>query len=209
MIAKGRSNVKAMIQDQYEILVEMIRHIDTIYQNNASDFEQKANNYASEAANGDMGVYNSVRQLFVDEEFRNEFKCYEARKMLLCMVFSYYESVINEMVCYYGVNTKAHNPSDIIKALYKFYKKQTATQKDNVIDIVNEPSELARLLRNTYMHGRLAKDKDRKQLSELSLNDDRIGCVYYIKDLSFVTETLEGIKGNLLKIEELLSSISK
>ncbi len=129
--------------------------------------------------------------------------------MLLCMVFSYYESVINEMVCYYGVNTKAKHPHEVIKSLNEFYKKQTATQKDNILEVVDTPSELARLLRNKYMHGHLSKDKDRKRLSELSLKDDRIGCVYYIKDLSFVTETLEGIKGNLLKIEELLSSISK
>lgn len=209
MIAKGRSNIKAITQDQYEILVEMIRHIDTIYQNNASNFEQEADNYASEAADGDADVYSSVRKQFVDEGIRNDLKCYEARKMLLCMVLSYYESVINEMVCYYGVNTKAKHPHEVIKSLNEFYKKQTATQKDNILEVVDTPSELARLLRNKYMHGHLSKDKDRKRLSELSLKDDRIGCVYYIKDLSFVTETLEGIKGNLLKIEELLSSISK
>ena len=88
MIAKGRSNIKAITQDQYEILVEMIRHIDTIYQNNASNFEQEADNYASEAADGDADVYSSVRKQFVDEGIRNDLKCYEARKMLLCMVFS-------------------------------------------------------------------------------------------------------------------------
>ena len=53
MIGKTRTNIRAEIDTQYEILSQMIEDIAVHYQEEVHDFEQKVNTIAEEDSRGD------------------------------------------------------------------------------------------------------------------------------------------------------------
>ena len=103
MIAKGYTNIRAMIETQYGILSHMITDI--------------ADRLARDNSDGDYEVYHKILNSFNDVEERSYCLMTESRKILFCAIFSYYETMLNEFVLYYKIANNATLPSQILDSI--------------------------------------------------------------------------------------------
>lgn len=161
MFAKGYTNIRAMIETQYGILSHMITDIAYRYQTLLKQTEEEADRLAQNNSDGDYDVYHSILNSLSDVEERSSCLMTESRKILFCAIFSYYETMLNEIVLYYKIANNATQPSQILDSILKAYKikygEEITCREENVV----YANSIYRLLRNLYMHGSLSKEKDR------------------------------------------------
>ncbi|MDD7103249.1 MAG: hypothetical protein PUI30_00145 [Bacteroidales bacterium] len=161
MFAKGYTNIRAMIETQYGILSHMITDIAYRYQTLLKQTEEEADRLAQNNSDGDYDVYHTILNSFNDVEERSSCLMTESRKILFCAIFSYYETMLNEIVLYYKIANNATQPSQILDSILKAYKikygEEITCREENVV----YANSIYRLLRNLYMHGSLSKEKDR------------------------------------------------
>ena len=161
MIAKGYTNIRAMIETQYGILSQMIMDIAYRYQTQLKQTEEEADRLARDNSDGDYDVYHTILNSFNDVEERSYCLMTESRKILFCAIFSYYETMLNEFVLYYKIANNATLPSQILDSILKAYKTKYGEEITCIEENVEYANSFYRLLRNLYMHGSLSKEKDR------------------------------------------------
>ena len=122
MFAKGYTNIRAMIETQYGILSQMIMDIAYRYQTQLKQTEEEADRLAQNNSDGDYEVYHTILNSFNDVEERSSCLMTESRKILFCAIFSYYETMLNEIVLYYKIANNATQPSQILDSILKAYK---------------------------------------------------------------------------------------
>lgn len=205
MIAKGCNTIRALIETQYIVILRMIDGI-VEYNNEALEV---STNYAREIAknnsNGDNDVFHSILHNFDEQEDQQVAISRESRKILFCAIFAYYESMLNEILRYYNIITKATQVSQIIEAIEKEYKKRYSECLTVDTAIVHD---FYRILRNYFMHGTISP-------TDLAKIEMHIGVTYGIKaygnqaiDITsddFLSKSLENVKNVLTAIEGAFS----
>lgn len=205
MIAKGCNTIRALIETQYIVILRMIDGI-VEYNNEALEV---STNYAREIAknnsNGDNDVFHSILHNF-DEEYDQLMTIgRESRRILFCTIFAYYESMLQEILRYYNINTKAEQVSQIVEAIEKEYKKRYSEVLAVNTAIVHD---FYRILRNYFMHGSISSDNLGKIEMHISVT---YGVESYgnqtidITDKTFLFKSLENVKHILTTIEDTFS----
>jgi hypothetical protein len=204
MIGKARTNVRAEIDTQHEILLQMIEDIADHYQEKANDFEENVYKIANDNSDGDSDIkYSILRSL--DESLEKQISLSsEARKIMFCAIFSYCESMLYEIISYFRIPRKRANQ---IEQLIDKITKEYETRYIEVLSLPNERTicDFYRRLRNWYMHGQIDSVKDREFLRFFSEQDKRIS-IYpecAITDNDFLRESLNIINAFLVFIEEV------
>lgn len=203
MIGKARTNVRAEIDTQYEILLQMIEDIADHYLEEANDFEESVYKIANDNSDGDSEVKRSILRNF-DESIEKQFSLSsDARKILFCAIFSYCESMLYEIISYFKIpRNKANQIEQLIGKITKEYE----TRYSEVLSLPNERiiSDSYRPLRNWYMHGQIDSVKDREFLRLFAEQDERISSYpeCEITDNEFLRDTLNKINSFLVFIEE-------
>jgi hypothetical protein len=202
MIGKARTNVRAEIDTQYEILLQMIEDVADHYQEEADSFEQYIYKMTNDNSDGDCDIKHSILRSF-DESIEKQFSLSsEARKIMFCAIFSYCESMLYEIISYFKIPRKRANQIEqLIDKITKEYDKRYA-------EIINLPNDriicdFYRPLRNLYMHGQIDSVKEREYLRLFSEQDKRVsfpGCE--ITDNYFLTDSLNIINNFLVFIED-------
>ena len=100
MIAKGYTNIRAMIETQYGILSHMITDIAYRYQTLLKLTEEEADRLAQNNSDGDHDVYHSILNSFNDVEERSLCLMTESRKILFCAKFLSYNCIFLFSCCY-------------------------------------------------------------------------------------------------------------
>lgn len=203
MIGRARTNVRAEIDAQHEILLQMIEDVADHYQEEADGFEEKVYKMANDNSDGDSDIKRSFLRTF-DESIEKQFSLSsEARKILFCAIFSYCESMLYEIISYFRIPRKRANQ---IEQLIDKIAKEYETRYKEVLSLPNDRiiSDFYRPLRNLYMHGQIDSVKDRENLRLFAEQDERIsihpGCE--IIDNNFLRDSLNKINSFLVFIEE-------
>ena len=203
MIGKARTNVRAEIDTQYEILLQMIEDVAGHYQEEADGFEERVYKMANDNSNGDRDIKRSILRGF-DESIEKQYSLsFEARKILFCAIFSYCESMSYEIISYFKIPRKRANQIEqLIEIIAKEYEKRYT----EILSLPNDRiiCDFYRPLRNLYMHGQIDSVKDRENLRLFAEQDEWIsvfsGCE--IKDNKFLRDSLYKINDFLVFIEE-------
>ena len=87
MIAKGYTNIRAMIETQYGILSQMIMDIAYRYQTQLKQTEEEADRLERDNSDGDYEVYHTILNSFNDVEERSLCLMTESRKILFLRDF--------------------------------------------------------------------------------------------------------------------------
>ena len=204
-IGKTRSNIGWEIEHQYEILFQMIDDIAEHYHDEALNVEKEVDDIYNKYANSDYETFSNETQ-GLNEVLDKPFSlCYEAKKILFCAIFSYFESMLYGIIEYYKIQRKkANQPSQLINKICEEYDRRFSKQLSISKDIKNTICDKFGILRNYYMHGLIDRGMDRLityAKSEDSINDGL--CENYeIKDNEFLRKALDSIKGLLVSIED-------
>lgn len=207
MFSKGYNNLQAIIETQYGILSQLIYDIDNHYQKSLQQFQEEILRISKENSDGDYEVYLSILHSFDDEKERQASLCKEARKILFCSIFSYYESMLNEIARYYEVYSKSQQ----VKQLYNAIAKEYHIRYSETLDVdVQEINNFYRLLRNHFMHGSLSDEEVYRTRLYYCINATK-GVVLYgdwsidITESTFLVQALESVKKALTIIENAFS----
>ena len=213
VIGRARSNHRAEIEDQYSILSQMIEEISFQFKERLETIDQIAREDADEQSEGEYEIYSSVINSYLHEIERSESKCLQARQILFCSIYAYYETMLNRIISYHKVNVTSPNLNDA-KSMVNRICEEYKTKTDNVIQLDNEEfvNDYCRLLRNHFMHGVLVKENKRLKLKELA---NKYGGIKYdmdsyaeITDHLFLKKTSSYIYKILLDIDDAFSSNS-
>ena len=203
MVPKGYNTLRAMIETRYGILSKLICDAEKHYYNPWIDFQNNALKTAKENCNGDSEIYFSILHCFDTEEELLESLVKETRRILFCSIFSYYESMLNEMLLYYGISTKAQQVKHVFETITKEYKKRYS---EELIADARIAHDFYRLLRNYYMHGNLSSSREHVKLQSFVGVTDGIklygNMSIDIIDNSFLLKSLNDLRGILVDIEE-------
>lgn len=205
MISKGFNIIRAAIETQYEILSQMICDISSHYQKELQKIQNEAQQIAKENSDGDYETYLSILGGFTDIENIHIELLNECRKIVFCAIFSYYETMLNGLLRYYKISSKAKQVGQIFDCILQTYKDRFS---DVEIHINNEYivylNQFCRLLRNFYMHGILSNDNDKytlwsyvEKVDGIENNIDTI----IIQEDKFLFNTLDISKNVLVNID--------
>ena len=205
IIGKTMSNIGWEIENQYDILSQMISDIAERYHDEALALEKKVNEIYDEYANSDYETFSNETQ-GLDEVLDKPYSlCYEARKILFCAIFSYFESMLYGIIEFYKIpRGKTNQICQLIELLCKEYKKRYS---DHLLILEDEKQIICvqyRLLRHFYMHGALDRGMDLLisfAKAEESINNKWCGN-YEILNNDFLRTALDKIKCFLISIEE-------
>lgn len=212
-IGRVRSNHRAEIEDQYSILSQMIEEISYQFQERLKRINQMAREDAGEQSEGEYEIYSSVINSYLYEIDRSESMCLQARQILFCSIYAYYETMLNRIISYYEVPVNSSDINDA-KSMATSICEEYKTRTDKVILLENEEfvNDYCRLLRNHFMHGVLFKENKRKRLKEFA---NKFGGIKYdkdsyaeITDYSFLNKTSSYIYKILLDIDDAFSSFT-
>lgn len=205
MFAKGYNNMRALIETQYVIISQMINDIVNHYEDNLQDINTIAERTAVDNSEGDKDVYFSILNSYNDYEINASSLVYESRKILFCSIFSYYETMLNNLLRYYDISCKSTQVKAIFDTISEFYKERYGEPLDYDEGALKYINDLYRLLRNLFMHGPLSKDIDRKNLvMEASRNEYlRVydESTIFIENKDFLYKALEDSKKILVSID--------
>lgn len=179
-IFRARSNHRAEIEDQYSILSQMIEEISFQFKERLEKIEHMAREDADEQSEGEYEIYSSVINSYSHEIERSESMCLQARQILFCSIYAYYETMLNRIICYHKVNVTCHDLNDaksMVTRICEEYK--TKTEKDIQLENEEFVNDYCRLLRNHFMHGLLIKESKRLILKELA---NKYGGIKYDMD---------------------------
>lgn len=204
MIGRARTNIRALIEDQCEILSQMISGIADRYNAEAYSFEEEIKRNAKVNSEGDYDIYSSIVDTYSDSVDMHYTLCFEARKILFCAIFSYLESMLYGIISYYEIERCNTNQiSQLIDKIANQYKKWFNEELILPNDLSQKICEYYRPLRNYYMHGELDSDKDKANLETfIDSNSNYIVSYYEIKDNEFLRCVLSEMNSFLLNIEE-------
>lgn len=207
IIGKTRSNIGWEIEHQYEILSQMIDDIAEHYQDEALAVEKEVNEIYKKYANSDYETFSNETQ-GLDEALDKPYSlCYEARKILFCAIFSYFESMLYGLINFYKIPIGGTNQiGQLIDKIKKEFENRygghllfSESARQTICDCY-------RPLRNYYMHGNLNSVKDISLLecfakTEDSINDRMCGN-NEIKDNDFLRKALNNVKAFLVAIDD-------
>lgn len=214
MIGKARTNIRAEIDTQYEILSQMIEDIADHYQEEALRFEKYIDRVAEEDSEGDNDIKFSIQRSFDDSLEKQYSLTFEARKIMFCAIFSYFESMLYGIIEYYkiprGKTNQVKQLVDIIKDEYvRKYNEQFPDYGYTETIIC----EQYRILRNYFMHGKLDKESDNELLRSYVFSVNGLGWYewdrYEIIDNNFLIGALGRINGFLVRMEEAYNTKSR
>lgn len=205
-VGRTRSNIRASIEDQFEILYKMINDISEHYQKELTDLEFNKNQQVI-ASGDDLDVQNVIRNQYDSIVEEHNSLLIESRKILFCAIFSYFESMLYGIINFYKISRGRANQVDqlISKILSEYesrYSEKIEFPDENRITLC----VYYRPLRNFYMHGVLDSGKDREALIEIA--DKNKGLLTFfdghieILNSIFLYNALNLIKSFLVCIEE-------
>lgn len=210
MFAKGYTNIRALIETQYGVLSQMIYDIDNHYQTNLQQINDDVRYIAEDNSNGDYDEYISIVHNFDDDIDRQTALCVEARRILFCSIFSYYEKMLHGIADYYDIRSGAEQVSQLYEVILKEYKNRYADTINIDPKCVENVNQTYRLLRNYFIHGELSKSYDRDKLySNIDLLDgiERCGNLdIEITKNTYLYKALDDIKLVLTSMEEGFSN---
>lgn len=201
MIGKTRTNIRAEIDTQYEILSQMIEDIADHYQEEALRFEKYIDRVAEEDSEGDNDIKFSIQRSFDDSLEKQYSLTFEARKIMFCAIFSYFESMLYGLASYFKIPIgKTNQVGQIIEKIVEMSteKLDFSSNKDIICDFY-------RPLRNKYMHGHLGSENDKRSLQYYADKDERIGTLsgyFEITDNAFLWDALNRVNTFLICIED-------
>lgn len=207
IIGKTYSNIGWEIENQYEILSQMIDDIAKHYQDEALAVQKEVDEIYNKYSDSDYETFSNETQ-GLDEVLEKPYSlCFEARKILFCAIFSYFETMLYGLILFYKIPIGGTNQiGQLIDKIKKEYDNRyggcmliSESARQTICDCY-------RPLRNYYMHGSLNSSNDRTLLqtyakSEGCINDG-LGGHYEIKDNVFLRETLGITKDFLVSIDE-------
>lgn len=189
MIAKGRSPLRAYIEDTGEYLSYLLDMYPTFLDKWISDKENECQNIAKDSSDGDCEIENSIfNSLFQGFCSFGETEVFFYDAMFI-MIYSYYESVIMKLSQKYGCDNR---PSAICKHNHN-HLSDTATKHSSFL------YDNVRILRNQFCHNFLGtigarKEEDKQvveslihQYPDAIITDDT--SIHIVKN-SFVAEIL-------------------
>lgn len=201
MVPKGYNTLRALIETRYGILSQLISNVEKHYHSPWIDFQNYVIKTAKENCDGDNEIYFSILHSFDTEEEILESLLKETRRILFCSIFSYYENMLNEILSYYGIATKAQQVKQVFEVIKKEYKNRYSEEL-----IADAASDFYRLLRNYFMHGKLSSYKDYVKLHSFVGATDGIklygNMSIDITDNSFLLKSLNDLRRILVDIEE-------
>lgn len=138
IIGKTYSNIGWEIENQYEILSQMINDIAEHYQNEVLTIKNEVDEIYKKFSDSDYETYSNETQ-GLDEVLDKPYSlCYEARKILFCAIFSYFESMLYGIIEYYKIpRGKANQPSQLIEKICKEYDTKFSKKLPISEDIKN------------------------------------------------------------------------
>lgn len=199
------SNIGWEIENQYDILSQMISDIAERYHDEALALEKKVNEIYDEYANSDYETFSNETQ-GLDEILDKPYSlCFEARKILFCAIFSYFESMLYRINDFYDITKEKRRHIDkLLKVICDEYCNRYSSEliinKENWHIIYYK----YRPLRNYYMHGKIYDEMSLViafAQSEEFINNKWCSN-YEILSNDFLRDALDTIKGFLVNIEE-------
>ena len=214
MIRKTRTDIRAEIDSQYEILSQMIEDIADRYQEDELRFEKFVDKMAEEDSEGDEDIKRTIQRSF-DASLEKQYSLtFEARKILFCTIYSYFESMLHGLIDYYKIPVGgAKYVNQLVEAIKKDYKTRYSECFPDYGFTETIICTQYRILRNYFMHGKLKKDTDKELLRSYAFHVS--GLVWYewdkyeIESNSFLIVALGRINGFLVRIEEAYSNKEK
>ena len=207
MIGKTRTDIRAEIDAQYEILSQMIEDIADRYQEDELSFEEFVNRMAEEDSDGDEDIKHTIQRSFDASLEKQSSLTFEARKILFCTIFSYFESMLHGLKDYFKIPVE--NPkyvNNLVEAIKKEYKTRYSECFPDYGFTETIICTQYRILRNYFMHGKLEKDSDKGLLRSYAASVSDLGCYewdkYVIENNSFLVVALDRINGFLVRIED-------
>ena len=211
MIGRTRTNLRAEIEDQYDILAFLVSDISSHYQEQVDDVEAKTAEYRRANTNEDYEVVSSeLRNYYAESEICDS-RCLHARQILFCAIFAYYETMLNRIVLSYNITPcNQRDAKSMVDGICKFYfnKYKLSLEVEN-IEFANE---YCRLLRNYFMHGSLSDERKRRTLYDYSVRFGGVRCCceyYEIVDNSFMVKVLKTVLGILTTLDDVFWAQSK
>lgn len=217
MFAKGYTNIRALIEFQYGILSQMIYDIDSHYQTSLQQINSDVQHIAEHNSGGDYDEYISIVRNFDYDVERQTALCGEARRILFCSIFSYYEKMLQGIIDYYDIKSSAKHTWQLYEAIQKEHKKRYVDTIDiNNKECVDRVNNTYRWLRNYFIHGKLPQHYDKEQnlvLHKLYGQIDSLDGIEWRSDLdieitnsAFLYNALGDIKSVLTSIEDVFSN---
>ena len=204
-IGKTRTIIRAEIDTQYEILSQMIEDIADRYQEEALRFEQYIDKVAEEGSDGDRDIKFSIQRSFDNSLEKQYSLTFEARKILFCAIFSYFESMLYGLIGYYMIpRGRTNQVGQLIDKIGEEYLRRYSKALSFTSD-TNVLSNFYRPLRNMYMHGHIGNPNDKKNLRSYLEKENRVDLVSgycEIKSNTFLIDTLNIVNNCLVEIEE-------
>ena len=207
MIRKTRTDIRAEIDSQYEILSQMIEDIADRYQEDELRFDKFVDKMAEEDSEGDEDIKRTIQRSF-DASLEKQYSLtFEARKILFCTIYSYFESMLHGLIDYYKIPVGgAKYVNQLVEAIKKDYKTRYSECFPDYGYTETIICMQYRILRNYFMHGKLERDADKELLRSYALSVNGLRCYewdkYVIESNSFLTIALDRINGFLVRIEE-------
>ena len=207
MIRNARTNIRAEIDTQYEILSQMIEDIADRYQEDELRFEKFVDKMAEEDSEGDEDIKRTIQRSF-DASLEKQYSLtFEARKILFCTIYSYFESMLHGLIDYYKIPVGgAKYVNQLVEAIKKDYKTRYSECFPDYGFTETIICTQYRILRNYFMHGKLKKDTDKELLRSYAFHVS--GLVWYewdkyeIESNDFLIVALDRINGSLVRIED-------
>ena len=205
MIRKARTDIRAEIDTHYEILSQMIEDIADRYQEEELRFEKFVDRMAEEDSEGDEDIKHTIQRSF-DASLEKQYSLtFEARKILFCTIYSYFESMLHGLIDYFKIPVESPKyVNNLVEAIKKEYQNRYSECFPDYGFTETIICTQYRILRNYFMHGKLEKDTDKELLRSYAFSVSELGCYdkYVIESNSFLVVALGRINGFLVKIEE-------
>lgn len=207
MIGRARTNLRAEIEDQYEILSFLVSDISSHYQEQVDDVEEKVAELKKVNANEDYEIVSSeLRNFYAASEICDS-RCVQSRQILFCAIFAYYETMLNRIIVSYNIRPcNQRDTKSMVEGICNFFldKYHSSLEIENFVFI----NEYCRLLRNHFMHGFLSDESKRKELCNYS---ERFGGTTYYSDIyyeivdnSFLVKVLKTVLEILTTLDDAL-----
>ena len=207
MIGRTRTNLRAEIEDQYEILSFLVSDISSHYQEQVDEVDAQAEEFMKANSDEDYEIVSGEMHNYYAALEICDSRCVQSRQILFCAIYAYYETMLNRIIASYNITPcNQRDAKSMVEGIYKFYqdKYKSSLEIENLVFV----NEYCRLLRNHFMHGFLSDENKRKTLRNYS---DRIGgtkyysTVYYeIVDNSFLVKVLKAVFGILTTLDDTL-----
>lgn len=212
MIGRTRTNLRAEIEDQYEILSFLVSDISSHYQEQVDDIEAEVVVYKKSNTNEDYDIVSSELGNYYAASEICDSRCIQARQILFCAVFAYYETMLNRIVFSYNITPcNQRDVKSMVDGICKFFLNKYNFSLE--IENIEFANEFCRLLRNYFMHGSLSDDRKRRALYDYSNRFGGVRCYcgeyYEIVDNSFLVKVLKSVFGILTTLDDEFWGASK